>query len=139
MSGPNSHAIGAVIRVEAGGQSQIRVITAGTSFLGQEPAEAFFGLGDITAIDHVTIDWPDGQTTVFDDVEVDQVITLYDGDVIPPCDADFDSDGSVNVMDLLTMLAAWGDNVGHPADLDGDGVVGPADLLLLINSWGSCS
>jgi hypothetical protein len=36
------------------------------------------------------------------------------------------------------MLAAWGQNPGHPADLDGDGAVGITDFLLLLAGWGPC-
>jgi len=40
MKGPNRRAIGAEVRIEAGGVKQTRAITAGISHLGQEPAEA---------------------------------------------------------------------------------------------------
>lgn len=49
---------------------------------------------------------------------------------------DLDSDGQVGTSDLLTLLAAWGKNPGHPADFDGDGSVGTTDLLALLSNWG---
>ena len=76
MSGPNHRAIGAVVRVEAGGLSLARLITAGTSMAGQEPAEAFFGLATATTVDRVTIEWPDGNRSELTDVAVDQQITV---------------------------------------------------------------
>ncbi len=51
---------------------------------------------------------------------------------------DFDGDGSVGILDLLALLAAWGPNPGHQADLDGDGTVGILDLLTLLANWGPC-
>lgn len=54
------------------------------------------------------------------------------------CPADLTSDGTVNVMDLLDMLTAWGPNPGHPADLNGDGVVNVMDLLDMLTAWGPC-
>jgi bacillopeptidase F len=54
------------------------------------------------------------------------------------CTADIDGDGSVGILDLLTLLDAWGENPGHPADLDGDGNVGINDLLMLLADWGPC-
>ncbi|MGB0716078.1 MAG: CRTAC1 family protein [Phycisphaerae bacterium] len=79
MSGANHWAIGAIVYVEVGGMTMARVITAGTSFLGQEPAEAFFGLGSATQVDQIRIEWPDGTTTTTGTVAADQVITLTDG------------------------------------------------------------
>ncbi|MCH8151113.1 MAG: FG-GAP repeat protein [Planctomycetes bacterium] len=54
------------------------------------------------------------------------------------CVGDLDGDGSVGILDLLALLAAWGSNPGHPADFDGDGTVGVLDLLTLLASWGAC-
>ena len=53
-----------------------------------------------------------------------------------PCPADLDNDGAVGVLDLLTLLASWGE-VGVPGDFDGDGV-GILDLLTLLANWGLC-
>ena len=50
-----------------------------------------------------------------------------------------DIDGSVNVPDLLALLAAWGacvDCADCPADIDGDCVVAVPDLLTLLANWG---
>ncbi len=53
------------------------------------------------------------------------------------CEPDLNSDGSVDGIDLLIMLSAWGDNTG-PEDLNGDGVVNGVDLLILLSAWGAC-
>ena len=53
------------------------------------------------------------------------------------CGSDFNSDGNVDVEDLLQLIAAWG-NAGGAEDLDGDGNVGVNDLLILIAAWGVC-
>ena len=54
------------------------------------------------------------------------------------CLADFDLDGSVGILDLLALLAAWGSNPGGPPDFDADGTVGILDLLTLLANWGPC-
>ncbi|HRC84109.1 MAG TPA: CRTAC1 family protein [Thermoanaerobaculia bacterium] len=76
QGGANRRAIGAVVRIQAGGRQQMRLITAGTSFLGQEPAEAFFGLGSASEVDRLTIEWPGGGTTTRFQVGVDQILTV---------------------------------------------------------------
>ncbi|MCH8342837.1 MAG: hypothetical protein IH983_02500 [Planctomycetes bacterium] len=54
------------------------------------------------------------------------------------CPADLNGDGSVGILDLLTLLAAWGTDPGGPPDFDGDGNVGILDLLGLLANWGLC-
>ena len=54
------------------------------------------------------------------------------------CPWDLDGDGSVGILDLLTLLAAWGTDPGGPPDFDGDGTVGILDLLTLLANWGPC-
>jgi YVTN family beta-propeller protein len=53
---------------------------------------------------------------------------------------DLNHDGSVNVLDLLMLLAAWGPCPDPPdpcpADLDGDGHVGVLDFLIMLAHWG---
>ena len=76
MPGPNRRAIGAVVRVRLGTRWQSRAITAGTSILGQEPAEAHFGLGSAAVADEVLVQWPGGGETRLFAVGADQVLTV---------------------------------------------------------------
>jgi len=48
---------------------------------------------------------------------------------------DIDGNGVVNVLDLLDLLASWGEQ-GGPADINGDGIVNVLDLLILLGNWG---
>lgn len=55
------------------------------------------------------------------------------------CPADFNSDQSVNVTDLLDLLAAWGPCPAPcPEDINDDGAVNVTDLLSLLAGWGVC-
>ena len=76
MEGANHRAVGAIVRIEIGGLRRLRLIAAGTSYLGQEPAEAFFGTGTATRVDRVTVDWPDGDRTVLADVAANQILVV---------------------------------------------------------------
>ncbi|RNC87923.1 MAG: T9SS C-terminal target domain-containing protein [Winogradskyella sp.] len=77
MNGNNHYAIGAVVKIDYdNGTTGMRLITAGTSFFGQEPAEAFFGLADNTSVDEVRIEWPDNTVTLVNDVDANQVVTI---------------------------------------------------------------
>lgn len=59
LNGPNSHALAAVVRVHlANGVTLTRLITAGTSWMGQRPASAHFGIGAATRVERIEIEWP---------------------------------------------------------------------------------
>lgn len=109
MTGNNHRAIGATVHVDAGGASLMRLITAGTSFMGQEPAESHFGLGSATSVDLLTIKWPDGTESSFADVPANQELRVLQGDA----DNDGLSDGDeINIF--LTDPLDW--------DSDADGI-----------------
>jgi len=55
---------------------------------------------------------------------------------ITPTLGDLNGDGTVGILDLLTLIAAWG-QVHSSADLDSDGMVGITDFLMLLANWGS--
>ena len=76
-------------------------------------------------------------------LDTEMTLEIFDDlDAIPPppalCLADTNGDSMVNVTDLLTLLAAWGPNPGHPADFNDDGNVNVTDLLTLLGAWGAC-
>jgi bacillopeptidase F len=60
--------------------------------------------------------------------------SLYCEDLGTP--GDVNGDGSVNVIDLLLLLDAWGPCPGCPEDVNGDGIVNVIDMLLLLDNWG---
>jgi hypothetical protein len=75
----NRDAMGARIRVVAGGISQIREIAGGGSYLSQSDLRANFGLGSATKIDFVEISWPSGAKQIFKDVSADQFWQIVEG------------------------------------------------------------
>lgn len=74
--GRNVRAIGAKVVVETGLGAMTRWITAGISFLGQEPAEAHFGLGGALLAERITVYWPGGGESAFCIVPAGGVYTL---------------------------------------------------------------
>jgi hypothetical protein len=138
--GPNKRAIGATVRVWRETMMMTRTITAGTSLMGQEPAEAFFGVGTTETGLRVRVEWPDGTTTVVMDVDADQVITVTRAGIVD-CDADLDGDGLVGAADLawlMSRLGACALRTPCPADLDDDGAVTFDDALRLMDAVGPC-
>jgi hypothetical protein len=78
MLGANHWAIGSTVKIRTASGIQTRPITAGISFYGQEPAEAHFGLGDLSMVEEVIIVWPGGAESSITDVLANQVITVTD-------------------------------------------------------------
>ncbi|MDB4293075.1 FG-GAP-like repeat-containing protein, partial [Maribacter sp.] len=76
MTGRNHFSIGATVSIKTGALTMMRVITAGTSFYGQEPAEAFFGIASNTIIDELRIQWPDNTVTILNDITANQILTV---------------------------------------------------------------
>jgi hypothetical protein len=51
---------GAVVRLTAGGRTQVRFIDGGSGWRCQQEPVAHFGLGAVTRVDKVEVCWPDG-------------------------------------------------------------------------------
>lgn len=74
--GANRQAIGARIAVVQGVQRQLRELRAGSNYVSQDPAEAFFGLGRSSPTVDVLVTWPDGTRSILDAVTVNQHLVL---------------------------------------------------------------
>ncbi len=55
--------------------------------------------------------------------------------VAVPCPADLSGNGTVDTVDFLALLQAWG---GPGGDLNCDGTTNTVDFLALLQSWGPC-
>jgi hypothetical protein len=58
----NRDAIGANVRIFFNGQTELRVVRSGSSYLSQSELPVTFGLGKQDAIDRVVVEWPSGQS-----------------------------------------------------------------------------
>ena len=72
--GGNAAAIGARVTLEAGGKKQMREVSCGNGYLGENDDVVGFGIGK-AAKGAVTVRWPDGKTKVVD-VEGDKVVEV---------------------------------------------------------------
>ena len=73
-----TEAIGAHVRVHAGGRDQMREVLTGSSFQAQSDTRLHFGLGPATTAD-VEITWPGGGQQVFRAVPADRHYVIHRG------------------------------------------------------------
>ena len=73
-----TEAIGAQVRVHAGGQDQMREVLTGSSFQAQSDTRLHFGLGRATTAD-IEITWPGGERQAFRAVPADRHYVIHRG------------------------------------------------------------
>jgi hypothetical protein len=71
-------AIGAEVRVTAGGRTQVRFQGGGVHRGAQDHARLHFGLGPHERVDELVVHWPSGARTTLSDVAADQVLRVVE-------------------------------------------------------------
>ena len=66
----NRDAIGARVRLTAGGKTMTRQVEAGSGYASQMMFPVHFGLGNATSIDGVEIRWPSGEVQQLDGAQL---------------------------------------------------------------------
>ena len=75
----NRSAVGARVRITAGGATQLREVKAGSGYLGQSELRVHAGVGRASRIDRVEVRWPSGATETVQDVAVNERLTITEG------------------------------------------------------------
>ena len=83
-TGSNADGIGAKVFVEASNEqgrvtSQVQHLLGSSTFLSMNSLELTYGLGDATQIDRITIKWPSGLNQVIESVDINQSVTITEG------------------------------------------------------------
>lgn len=75
----NKDAVGALVEVRYGDVRTIGQVTAGSGYSGMPPAKVWFGVGDVTVIDEVTVTWRSGSRRTGRNIPADSRLV-----VLPP-------------------------------------------------------
>ena len=75
----NRLAIGARLKLVAGGMTQTSEIFSGGSYLSNHDFRVHFGLNDATKIDSLEIRWPSGKVETIKDLKTDQFYAVLEG------------------------------------------------------------
>ncbi|MFN7876907.1 MAG: CRTAC1 family protein [Pirellula sp.] len=74
----NRTAIGSVITVETNGKTLSRFKKGGGSYMSTSQDEQSFGLGAVSTVTKLTVNWPSGKTTTLSDVKADQKLLIVE-------------------------------------------------------------
>jgi hypothetical protein len=72
----NRSAIGARVRITAGGRTQTSEVRSGGSYLSHSDLRLHFGLGAASLVDRVEVRWPDGSVQIQTSVPADRLIRI---------------------------------------------------------------
>ena len=75
----NRLAIGARLKIVAGGMTQTEEIRSGGSYLSNHDFRVHFGLANATKIDSVEICWPSGNVDTLSNLQADQFYSVLEG------------------------------------------------------------
>jgi hypothetical protein len=78
----NRDAIGAVVRIYHGGETQMRTVRAGSSYLSQSELPLTFGVGKSERIDHLTVEWPSGASQEFKNIPTGKAYELHENQAL---------------------------------------------------------
>ena len=76
----NRDAIGAKVKVTTGDLTQFSFKKSATGYLSQNDPRLHFGLNDATVVDRIEVIWPAGGMSILENVQVNQVVTIKEGD-----------------------------------------------------------
>ena len=78
----NRDAIGAVVRIYRGGETQMRTVRAGSSYLSQSELLLTFGVGKADRVDRLTVEWPSGGTQEFRNISTAKAYELHENEAL---------------------------------------------------------
>jgi len=80
----NRDGIGAKITVKAGTRTLVDEVRSGSSYVSSSDMRVHFGLGTAAKIDWIQVRWPSGLVERFENLPVDAIHTLKEGNGTPP-------------------------------------------------------
>jgi len=125
---PNGWHAKVALTATIGGETktQYRDQAPGDNFLSNSEYSVHFGLGDATTIDSITVMWPNGEETSLGDVAINQTLTISSAE--EDCLADFNGDGSLNILDFVAYQAGFA-SMDPRADCNEDGSFNILDFV----------
>ncbi len=74
----NRNAVGAKVRLKAGGLIQVDEVHSSDSYLSHSDWRLHFGLGTATTVDEIVIRWPSGTTETLKNIPANRVVKIVE-------------------------------------------------------------
>lgn len=75
----NRFGVGALVKVTAGGVTQMAEVHSGSSYVSQNDLRLHFGLADAEAVEKVEVEWPEGLRETFESLPARRVHRIVEG------------------------------------------------------------
>ncbi|MCC7464896.1 MAG: CRTAC1 family protein, partial [Saprospiraceae bacterium] len=115
----NRSGVGAKVRLYSALGIQTREVRSGESYGISNSLQIHFGLGTLTQVDSVVVDWPSGVRDVIYQPEIDQYATFYEGGCIIPT-VSIQADGPTTFCPGDSVMLSVGNSFTHFAWSNGD-------------------
>jgi enediyne biosynthesis protein E4 len=79
-------AIGARVKIVAGGMTQTEEVRSGGSYISQSDFRLHFGLGSAEKIESLEVRWPSGKVERFKNLAADRFYALLEGEGVVPAE-----------------------------------------------------
>ncbi|MDJ0842442.1 MAG: CRTAC1 family protein [Acidobacteriota bacterium] len=76
----NRDAVGAEVTIRIGDQQQVRLVGGGSGYAGQITQRLYFGLGNATRVDSLTVRWPGGEEENFQGQDAGRLLVITQGE-----------------------------------------------------------
>ncbi len=133
----NRDGIGArIFATTPDGKTQLRENGGGTHWAQQDQKRIHFGLAQNVKVSELVIYWPSTIVQKLTDIPVNQVLTVVEEGIQTVINGDANSDGKVDIIDLLIIIAHFGEEPPSNVRLDTnkDGKVDLEDVVYVINA-----
>ncbi|MCG9128758.1 ASPIC/UnbV domain-containing protein, partial [Candidatus Poribacteria bacterium] len=118
------------------GKTQLRERNGGIHWAQQNQKRIHFGLAQNEIVSELVIYWPSGNVQKLEGVKVNQVLQITEEGTELLATGDVNLDGKVNIVDLLIIVAHFGENPpsNHRYDTNKDGKVDLQDVVFIIET-----
>jgi len=124
----NRDAIGAIVTMRVGSNSQMRTQDGGFHRRSQNHKRLHFGLGANTTVAQIEVQWPSGITQILTNVPANQILSIMEQDQDSDGDGILDDADNCILVPNGTLLPDAGANIQLDTDGDGFGNICDADL-----------